>query len=105
MWPDLAVDPKSKEGERESARNTMNTKNTKNSRTHTNPIQSILTPVARWTTPIESTRERRAVESRSERSVREMNLGVGERVGSTRISHSQIQSSNKGSLDTKGMKP
>jgi hypothetical protein len=80
-----------------------NTKNTKNKHTHTNPVQSNLTLVARWTTPIESTQKRRAVEFRGERSVREMNQGVGERVGSTRISHIQIHTSNKGSLDTKGI--
>ena len=46
-------------------------------------------PVARWTTPIESTRKRHAVEFRAERLVREMNLGVGERLGNTRISHTK----------------
>ena len=62
-----------------------NAKNTKN-QTHTNPIQSILTLVARWTTPIESTRERREVESRSERLVLGTKTGEGERVEHTRIS-------------------
>ena len=68
-------------------KNAMNPKNTKNKHTHVNPIQSNLTPVTRWTTPIESTRKRHEVEFRGERSVREMNRGVRERVGNTRISH------------------
>ena len=71
MWPDLAVDPKSK-GEKVGEREEHDEhEEHEDSRTHTNPIQPILTPVARWTTPIESTRERREVESRSERSVLE----------------------------------
>ena len=80
--PILRMTQESK-GEREGeAEETKNAKNT----THTNPIQSILTLVARWTTPIESPRERLEVESRSERSVLRMEVGEGERVGYTRIS-------------------
>ena len=105
MWPDLAVDPKSKGG-REGEREEHDEHEEHDELTHAHQPDTIDTyPVARWTTPIESTRKRHAVEFRAERLVREMNLGVGERVGSTRISHNQIQSSNKGSLDTKGMKP
>jgi hypothetical protein len=51
LWLDLAIDPKSKEKKRERMKNA---KNTKNEHTHTNPIQSKLTLVARWNTPIES---------------------------------------------------
>jgi hypothetical protein len=68
VWPDLAIDPnpkRGKEGEDEER------EEHEDEHTHANPIQPILTPVARWTTPIESTRERREVESRSERSVLE----------------------------------
>ena len=80
--PILRMTQESKGKERERRKNTKNAKNT----THTNPIQSILTLVARWTTPIESPRERLEVESRSERSVLRMEVGEGERVGYTRIS-------------------
>jgi hypothetical protein len=83
----LTRNPKGKE--RESAKNTMNTKNTRNSRTHTYPIQPILTPVARWTTPIESPTEETAVEFRGERPVLEKEIGEGERVLALE-SHSQI---------------
>ena len=86
MWPDLAVDPKSKgegEGEREEHEEHGE------EHTHANPIQSILTLVARWTTPIESTRERREVESRSERLVLGTEIGERERVRKLE-SHSQI---------------
>ena len=76
-------------------KNAMNPKNTKNKHTHANPIQSNLTPVARWTTPIESTRKRHEVEFRDERPVWELNQAVRERVGNTRISHNKIQISKE----------
>jgi hypothetical protein len=83
----LTRNPKGEE--RESAKNTMNTKNTRNSHTHTYPIQPRLTPVARWTTPIESPTEETAVEFRGERPVLEKEIGEGERVLALE-SHSQI---------------
>ena len=49
-------------GRWKNAKNTKNTKNMRNSLTHTNPIQSILTLVARWTTPIESPWKRHEAE-------------------------------------------
>ena len=104
MWPDLAVDPKSK-GEKVGEREEHDEhEEHEDSRTHTNPIQPILTPVARWTTPIESTRERREVESRSERLVLGTEIGERERVRKLE-SHSRIQINNKGCLDYRGMKP
>ncbi|KAK1595410.1 hypothetical protein QYE76_018525 [Lolium multiflorum] len=67
VWVDPVCGPisrmtqESKGKERERRKNTKNAKNT----THTNPIQSILTLVARWTTPIESPRERLEVQESS----------------------------------------
>jgi hypothetical protein len=89
VWPDLAVDPKSK-GEKVGEREEHDEhEEHEDSRTHTNPIQPILTPVARWTTPIESPTEETAVEFLGERPVLEKKIGERERV-LTLESHSQI---------------
>ena len=102
MWPDLAVDPKSKGG-REGEREEHDEHEEHEELTHAHQPDTIDTyPVARWTTPIESTRKRHAVEFRAERLVREMNLGVGERVGSTRISHTKSNHPTRVALIQRG---
>ena len=100
MWPDLAVGPKSK-GEREGEREEH--EEHRYSRTHTNPIHPILTPVARWTTPIESPRKRHAAEFPVRDWCWRKGIGEGERVTCTRISLNNIQINNKDGLDYRGM--
>ena len=99
MWPDLAIDPKSKRGKREKVKNAKNTKN----QTHTNPIQPILTLVARWTTPIESPGRDAKVEFPVRDWCWRKGIGGRERVACTRISLNNIQINNKEYLDYKGM--
>jgi hypothetical protein len=72
------------------------------SRTHTNPIHLILTPVARWTTPIESPGRGTRQNSRREIGVGEEEIDEGERVACTRISLNNIQINNQDALITEG---
>ena len=90
MWPDLAIDPKSK-GEREGEREERDEHEEHEELTHAHQPDTIDTypPVARWTTPIESPTEETAVEFRGERPVLEKEIGERERV-LTLESHSQI---------------
>ena len=85
----LTSKPRGKMGKREEHEEHDEHEEFRDSRTHTNPIHPILTPVARWTTPIESPTEETAVEFRGERPVLEKEIGEGERVLALE-SHSQI---------------
>ena len=101
------LDPETKEemGEREEHEEHDEHEELRDSRTHTNPIHPILTPVARWTTPIESPGRGTRQNSRREIGVGEEEIGEGERVACTRISLNNIQINNQGCLDYRGMIP
>ena len=102
MWPDLAVDPKSKGG-REGEREEHDEHEEHDELTHAHQPDTIDTyPVARWTTPIESPRKRPWQNSRREIGVGEEELGEGERVTCTRISLNKIKVNNQGALITEG---
>jgi hypothetical protein len=83
-------------------KNAKNTRRSREEHTHTNPIHPILTPVARWTTPIESPGRDAKVEFPVRDWCWRKEIGEGERVGCTRISLTNIQIHNKSALITKG---
>jgi hypothetical protein len=96
----LTQNPRGKGGEEEREEHE---KITRRSHTHANPIHSILTPVARWTTPIESPGRDAKVEFPARYWCWRKEIGEGERVTCTRISLNHFQINNKECLDYRGM--